>query len=772
VDLEKQLDRNGLLAEVRSAVREEALQQQREWAAKQEEAQRQQLDCLTAAIERLFAQHLRHIEATMGAGGAPVAASAPSTSALVAASGAPPPRVQFAAGVGGKGAIGSMGLPPTMEQPRLLHRHHSSPIDGGNIVASSPVHEEAVSTLRRPSPPPGAAPPPTRPVVPAAALPQLPAAALLRQGRTAVRSGPPSARHQQPRTPASASAKSRRNEAENSSDNEPESAEDRIECVIESPAHVSPSVFIEQQHSDFKSEATQENERWKHQWQHYIKNRVSRRLDDINSGPYLAHKLSGMFGLRAQLGQLRQLQRGRTEQSLQAQPQPPKTRLEQLVDSPSFHFACAMAIVANAIFIGVQTDISMKHALQRLPDPQWFRAVSQIFVAIFLAEVLLRLGAKHWRFFLGDDWKWNVFDLLLTVYAVAEEWITHLEAQGGFSLTYTRLIRGFRMVRVLRVIRVMRFFRELRLMVCSTMQCFVSLSWAMVLMLIIIFLFTVCFMHAAAIHLNDRPEPDMNVRKGLQDSYGSLPGGMFSLLLAVSGGDDWINLVTPLEAISPMYKVLFSVYVFFVLIGVVNVVTSAFVQRACEFSRLDRDLVIQSEMVSHEAFLAEMKGIFEEVDVDNSGKITWEKFRRFMENDQVQAYFATQQLDTSDARELFTLLDSDGNNYIDLEEFIMGCQKLRGQAKSSDVATLLRENKRSSRKFMRAVRKMEDRLGAICATLGMDPHERQASLLQSPCSYVGAPSWPCTPASALSPIRGCHQARGRSMPVLPRSKMW
>jgi hypothetical protein len=528
------------------------------------------------------------------------------------------------------------------------------------------------------------------------------------------------------------------------------------------------------QHSDFKSEATQENEKWKHQWQHYIKTQVSRRLDDINTGSYLANSLSGMFGLRRQLGQLRRLQSQRTEQSLQAKPEPPRSRLEQLVDSPGFHFACAMAIVANAVFIGVQTDISIHHALHRppMPDPEWFRTVNQIFVAVFLTEVVLRVGAKHLRFFLGDDWKWNVFDLVLTVYAVAEEWITHLEEQGGFSLTYTRLIRGFRMVRVLRVIRVMRFFRELRLMVCSTMQCFVSLSWAMVLMLIIIYLFTICFMHAAAVYLHDGG--DAQVRTDLAKSYGSLAGGMFSLLMAVSGGDDWINLVHPLAEIHPVYKALFTLYVFFVLIGVVNVVTSAFVQRACEFSRLDRDLVIQSEMVSHEAFLAEMKGIFEEVDVDSSGKITWEKFRQFMENDQVQAYFATQQLDTSDARELFNLLDQDGNNYIDLEEFIMGCQKLRGQAKSSDVATLLRENKRASRKFMRAVRKMEDRLGAICTSLGLEfsMERNHGSMLQSPSSYIGGVSWDCTPASAVSPIRGCHQARGRSMPALSKSKVW
>lgn len=189
---------------------------------------------------------------------------------------------------------------------------------------------------------------------------------------------------------------------------------------------------------------------------------------------------------------------------------------------------------------------------------------------------------------------------------------------------------------------------------------------------------------------------------------------MYSLLLAVTGGEDWFQIVEPLGHISDFYLVLFAFYVLFVVIGVLNVLTSAFVQRACELSRLDRDLAIQSELVSDESFTAEMKSIFEEVDIEGTGCIDWEQFRSFIHNEHVQAYFATQQLDTSDARELFNLLDQDGDDEVCIEEFILGCKKLRGQAKSSDVATLLRENKKFNNKSMKAIRKVEDRLAAIC----------------------------------------------------------
>jgi len=462
------------------------------------------------------------------------------------------------------------------------------------------------------------------------------------------------------------------------------------------------------------------------------------------------------------------LRRQRTEGTLNDRREPARSLLEQLVDSHRFDLLCGLIIAANAIFIGFETDIGIHNALARPPieTPRWIRIVNQSFIAVFVVEVMMRLVAKRCRFFFADDgWRWNIFDLLLTVYAVTEEWCTHLEEQGGFSLTYTRLVRGFRMVRILRIIRVMRCFRELRLMVCSTMRSMGSLGWALVLMCVIIYLFTVCFMHGATVYLqegNDGIIDGKQVRELLETFYGSLPCAMLTLLMAVSGGDDWINFIQPLGVIHPLYQALFAFYVFFVVIGVVNVVTSAFVQRSVELSRLDRDLLIQGEMVSQEAWAEEMRGIFEEVDADNSGQITWEEFRQFMENPQVQAYFATQQLDTSDAPQLFALLDTDGKGSIGMEEFIMGCQKLRGQARSSDVAALLQENKRISQKFLRSLRKMESRIGAICGIMGVDVAEFR-STCPTPCMTPAS-----TVGGGMSPAAMLGRARSRVS--IPRSR--
>jgi len=824
---------------VRKAVREEFLQRQREWTAKQVEASQQQLDCLVACLERLFLQHsrqicfrldmeLRRLDSGSGSmlrsGSSLCEMDGASTSEISREMNSRKLQQPITMGLTRRSqSLGSMPNPsPTVvlenrEEEALEEEFEGGRDDARAGGAEKKKADEGTAAAAATEAGEGS----RTGVSPSAEPPSSASASILSPARTnesprrvRAKISPdatglrlPSAALRAPQEPNSAGRRLKvwswqtpRGKGSSSSEGGEEDDEEqqvpaelavarsaRSRCQVLSPRLLrdsrsifgtSPKSFrslgifmqTEDNGSDFRSEATQENDKERHQWKHHVRQQITRRLSDINSQSSLAQTVSGLLGIHPHLETIR---RSRTEQTLNEKKDPPRSKVEELVDSHAFHLICGLFIVANGVFIGIETDVAIRSVLSDPPEatPKWMRSMNQFFIIVFLLEVALRLYAKTWRFFCSEDWKWNIFDLALTVYSVVEEWALQIDERGGFSLTYTRLIRGFRMVRVLRVIRVMRFFRELRLMVCSIMKSVVSLSWAMVLMGIIIFMFTVCFTHGATVYLEDgRHQVEAGgdkVKEQLAAFYGSLLLGMYSLLMAVSGGDDWVNFVNPLAEISPFYQVMFSFYIFFVVIGVVNVVTSAFVQRACELSKLDRDLLIQGEMVSQEAWVEEMRGIFEEVDEDGSGQITWEEFRGFMENVHVQAYFATQQLDTSDARELFTLLDADGNGYVGLEEFIMGCQKLRGQAKSSDVATLLRENKRSSRKFMRALRKMEARLGAVCNSMGLDMAESsQASFLQSPSHWISS----CTPAShGLMPLSPLTLANRKSRAKLTKA---
>merc|ERR1711908_73891 len=56
-------------------------------------------------------------------------------------------------------------------------------------------------------------------------------------------------------------------------------------------------------------------------------------------------------------------------------------------------------------------------------------------------------------------------------------------------------------------------------------------------------------------------------------------------------------------------------------------------------------------------------------------------------------------LDVEEARGLFKLIDIDDTNEVGIEEFVTGCVRLKGNAKSIDLATLMYENKRMVQQF-------------------------------------------------------------------------
>ncbi|CAE7722002.1 YAH3, partial [Symbiodinium pilosum] len=164
-----------------------------------------------------------------------------------------------------------------------------------------------------------------------------------------------------------------------------------------------------------RSARSEENEKWKQNWTRQMRARLSSQLGDLGHGPSkkktkgaVTRSMSKFIGADASA-------RHRQTLAQMYQVHPPKTKLEQLVDGTAFQLAVGFIIFANAVFIGIMTDVSMQNVMATPPqgDPSWFHLVNQIFVGMFVAEVLIRLIAKRLDFVYGIDWKWNIFDFCL-----------------------------------------------------------------------------------------------------------------------------------------------------------------------------------------------------------------------------------------------------------------------------------------------------------------------------------------------------------------------
>eukprot|EP00971_Amphidinium_carterae_P285628 5671082-Amphidinium_carterae.2 len=95
------------------------------------------------------------------------------------------------------------------------------------------------------------------------------------------------------------------------------------------------------------------------------------------------------------------------------------------------------------------------------------------------------------------------------------------------------------------------------------------------------------------------------------------------------------------------------------------------------------------DMQKHER---KMMQLFEEADKSGDGFLDLEEFRAIVSHEQVRVWLSSMELDTSDVDNLYHLL-KDGNDDISRERLVAGVAKLKGSARSIDLAMLKQDMK-------------------------------------------------------------------------------
>lgn len=396
-----------------------------------------------------------------------------------------------------------------------------------------------------------------------------------------------------------------------------------------------------------------------------------------------------------------------------------QTWMRQAVTSKAFSVVSGAAVLANSCLVGYNSDESISQAIEsyrgssRPKDPhKFFDPVEFLFCLFFISECLLRVFASPRFFIYGIDWRWNLFDLTLVIGCIID-----LVLVGYGSIAFISILRVFRMARILRIIRVMRFFRSLRIMVHSILNSMAELLWVFVLLSSCIYVTAICLAYIIAAHFEeiDRIEKGSVEKEttSLEKDFGNLPRIGLSLFSAISGGRDWNELAWPLYAVSPIPALVFGVYIFFVVFGVLNVVTGAFVDSIRLVSQRDNELMIEEELKKVNTFKTEITEIFESADADQSGTLSWDEFETHLNDERVRAYFASLELDISEAEALFRLLDLEETDEIPIDRFVQGCLRMRGDAKSIDVNMILYENEKMLLKLTQFTDYAEDQFDRL-----------------------------------------------------------
>lgn len=376
--------------------------------------------------------------------------------------------------------------------------------------------------------------------------------------------------------------------------------------------------------------------------------------------------------------------------------------IQSIVQHSAFDAFFGVVVIANAFYIGI--DLEMDLATNGAPRTVAMQVFLYLFTALFTFELIMRIAAEGQRFFYSEDWHWNYLDIFIVASSLWEfmvdlaYWIgeqTLGTLTGVSSLKAFRIIRITRTIKTVRVIRLFRFLLKLRTLITSIASTLTSLMWAMILLALVIYVFAVLFAQTVNDYLQhpEMMERTMTERERLaaERYFADLPITMLSLFMSIAGGVSWEEVIAPLGAISVIWSSIFLVYFFFTYFAVLNVVTAVFCQTAIDSAQNDHAMMAQSILENKEAHHEKIKTLFSKFSTAEQEGITFAMFEEKISTPAVQEYFATLGLDVWDAWSFFKLLDADAGGCVEINEFLMGCLRFRGQATAVDVGKILQD---------------------------------------------------------------------------------
>ncbi|MEQ8316430.1 MAG: ion transporter [Phycisphaerales bacterium] len=183
-------------------------------------------------------------------------------------------------------------------------------------------------------------------------------------------------------------------------------------------------------------------------------------------------------------------------------------RLRQIAEAGWFHAIVVGVILVAAINVGLETYPQIMERVGPL-----LLGLDKLIIGIFMAELVIRIGAhwpRPWRFFLSG---WNVFDFVIVAVCL-------LPLGGPYAAV-------LRLARVLRVLRLVTVVPRLRVLVIALLHAIPSIIYVTLLLVLLFYVYAV--MGTVLFGKNDPVH------------FGTLQDSMFSLLRTVTL-EDWTDL--------------------------------------------------------------------------------------------------------------------------------------------------------------------------------------------------------------------------------------
>lgn len=360
-----------------------------------------------------------------------------------------------------------------------------------------------------------------------------------------------------------------------------------------------------------------------------------------------------------------------------------------------FDRLCMSVIFLNSIFAAYVVDWEVTHVGE---TPTLFIRITEFaLMSFYLAELCLKISVHRHFFWCNSEWRFNCFDTFLVVVSLYDLLTVFQVLRGnvapdssGTNIMVMRLCRLLKLTKVVRLLRVLHFFRELRLMLVSIHRSFLSLFWVLVLLVFLLYVFSLILVQGVTIHLQqhgeDLPEQE---RRFISEELGSMSRAALSLYKVTTGGEDWSQYHRVAMECGPFYGLLFIFYIAFFTFAVMNILTGMIVENVVKQSEDDDDALMFQYRQQHRGAISDAQRIFEKLDADGDGLIGIDEFHAGIRSDVVRALMQSIDLEVKDAEWFFkVLLSISDTDSVDIGHFVSACLKMKGTATAVDLQFL------------------------------------------------------------------------------------
>lgn len=448
-----------------------------------------------------------------------------------------------------------------------------------------------------------------------------------------------------------------------------------------------------------------------------------------------------------------------------------KTRLGRLIEHPAFNYTVTAAILLSALQMGIAAQ-DEEDKLEVVNE-----VCEYVFTVIFALEMIVKVLVDKSRYFMDV---WNLVDFVIVWCSIADVTYSLTAEDSADTANSLALVRVFRLLRLLRVLRLLRRFPELMMVMEGIVASVRSLFWVMLLLLVVLFAFSILFTEIVGQSGQGFQARDDSSSALSRDStasnfnsymyFGNLARSMLSLIGVVFLAE-WAQIARPVWEVHPFMLVILTIMVVFTTLGVLNIIVGVIVERTTNVMLQQREEAEEEFKRKQEKLIFELSHSFDDFDMDENGSVSWAEMTNAPEKTSADLAEIIKEINFPPGitlKEIFQMLDADGNGHLTKEEFVRGmfrivhCNKFQRDCLFlMSVGRNLAQNRRLRRELSEDLHQMEQRIIGSLSSIPSSPETGAGAAVVGPTVLEEQLS-EAVDADLLASMK-------QKMPIMPRA---